>query len=253
MKRIPYLLLALLALPIFMACNEDDTIDYTEYYNWRDQNNLLTLAFENAISTDSANTYFNNRVFSLQESHGFPGNAGSQPQLFPCTFYHVVHHANLDSLRALTPRKDYRPFATSTVSVHYTLFKTKSVMERIDALTQVSSKTYDESVKDVLHTASAMDSIFFANAYDSPLKADTIESNQVTFFSCTPNGVISGWGDMLQQMYIGDHVVCMIPWFLAYGQSGSGSSIDPYSNLFFRIELCDITSWGATVERKEGE
>ena len=83
------------------------------------------------------------------------------------------------------------------------------------------------------------------------MKADTIESYQVKYYTgFTPNGVITGWGDILQQMYIGDHVVCMIPWYLAYGQQGSGSSINPYSNLFFQIELCDITSWGGNVANK---
>ena len=220
----------IMALPMVTACNEDeDTIDYTEYYGWRDANNELSKLMYDAQQKDGEATYFSHTVFSLKEPESYP------------TYVHYFRHANVDSLAKLSPRKDYRPYSTSTVSVHYTLYQTESVMTRIALQTSVSSKTEDEALRDVLRNKAAMDSIFFANAIDNTLKADTIESSQVAFFSCTPNDVITGWGDVLQQMYIGDNVVVMIPWFLAYGQAGSGKNINPYSNLFFRIELCDIT------------
>ncbi len=216
------------------ACNESDKIDYTEYYDWRDKNqSILTIATE-LQQKDSASTYFSHAVRSLKEPYW-------------SSLYHIVHKANIDSLAALKPRKDYRPFSTSTLSVHYTLYKTSSVYKKMEEQMKASSKTSDEAWKDLLRSGSAMDSIFFANAEGNTLKADTLESSQVAFFKdFTPNGVITGWGDILQQMYIGDHVVAFIPWFLAYGQAGSLPSIDPYSNLFFRIELCDITNWGGT-------
>lgn len=213
----------------FAACNDDDTVDYTEYYDWRDENNAVTLTFDNALLSDSANTYFNNRAFDLKE-----------PQSFPI-YFHYVHRANLDSLRALKPRKDFHPYSTSKISVHYTLFQTKSVYNRV--------KDQGGWTNDFLRNANGrVDSLFFANMDQSPLKADTLESYQVKLYEgFTPNSVINGWGTLLQQMYIGDHVVCMIPWFLAYGQAGSGANIDPYTNLFFRIELCDIPSLGQNI------
>ena len=218
------------------ACNEDDNkIDYTKYYEWRDANQDILIFATDLQQKDSALTYFSHAVRSLKEPYW-------------SSLYHIVHKANLDSLAALKPRKDFRPFSTSTLSVHYTLYKTSSVYDKIADLAKTSSKTPNESWKDLLRNpGGAMDSIFFANAEDNKLKADTIESSQVAFFKdFTPNGVITGWGDILQQMYIGDHVVAFIPWFLAYGQAGSLPNIDPYSNLFFRIELCDITNWGGT-------
>lgn len=232
MKKILYFLLVLLAAPLMLACNDDDSVDYTEYYGWRDENNAVTELFLSAQSTDSALTYFNQRVQSLKE-----------PQYYP-SFYHFVHRANLDSLRNLNPRKDYRPYSTSTLSVHYTLYQTDSLYAKV--------RRQGGWTKEYLRNPNGLlDSLFFACADRSPLKADTIESYQVKFYTgFTPNGVITGWGDILQQMYIGDHVVCMIPWYLAYGQQGSGSSINPYSNLFFQIELCDITSWGGNVANK---
>lgn len=223
---------------VLTACNDDDDkIDYTEYYGWRDENIAQIDLVHTLQKEDSLQTYFNHKIESMKEPGWY-------------TYYHIVHAANLDSLASLTPRKDYHPYSTSKLSVHYTLFKTKSVMEHIESLASVSSKSYSETMRDVFRNSGGlMDSIFFANADGTKLKADTLESQQVAFFKdFTPNGVIVGWGDILQQMYIGDHVVAFIPWFLAYGQTGSLPSIDPYSNLFFRIELCDITHLGGTVE-----
>ncbi len=212
----------------FTACNEDDdSVDYTEYYDWRDANTGLMEFVHGLQKDDSAQTYFNQKIQSMKEPAWY-------------TYYHIVHAANVDSLASLTPRKDFHPYSTSTLSVHYTLYDTHSVLDKLEAL-GCSQQT--------LRNTAAMDSIFFANADGNTLKADTLESQQVAFFdNFTPNDVIVGWGDILQQMYIGDHVVAMIPWFLGYGQKGSLPSIDPYSNLFFRIELCDITRLGATVE-----
>ena len=215
--------------PLFTACNEDDDkVDYTEYYDWRDENNGLVDFVHGFQKDDSVQTYFNQKILSMKEPGWF-------------SYYHIVHSANVDSLASLSPRKDFHPYSTSTLSVHYTLYDTHSVMDKMEAL-GFSQQTFR-------NTAGAMDSIFFANADGNTLKADTLESQQVAFFdNFTPNDVIVGWGDILQQMYIGDHVVAMIPWFLGYGQTGSLPTIDPYSNLFFRIELCDITHLGATVE-----
>lgn len=221
----------IMALPMVTACNEDDDdqIDYTEYYAWRDLNNEVSNLLLTAQKEDGSDTYFDHTITSLKEP------------LF-CSFVHYFRHADLDSLSRLNPRRDYRPYSTSTLSVHYTLFQTDSVFAHVERLGGWS--------KALLRNPNGqMDSLFFANAIDNTLKADTIESSQVAFYSnFTPNDVVVGWGDILQNMYIGDNVVVMIPWFLGYGQRGSGKNINPYTNLFFRIELCDITELGATVK-----
>ena len=225
-RAIWYLVLGI-SVAGFTACNkDDDRIDYTEYYDWRDKNLNITQFFDELQKDDAVSTYFSKKVKSLKEPTWY-------------SYYHIVHAANVDSLAALKPRKDFHPFSTSTLSVHYTLFDTKSVYKKMEALGMTR--------ENLRNPGGAIDSIFFANALDNTLKADTLESKQVAFFKdFTPNDVITGWGDILQQMYIGDHVVAFIPWFLAYGQKGSLPTIDPYSNLFFRIELCDITNWGGT-------
>jgi len=224
---------AILALPWLVACNDDDSVDYTEYYDWRDENNRIYDILLEAQQQDAQQTYFSTRISDLKEP------VASYPNQ---NFVHYFRHANVDSLAALTPRKDYHPYSTSTLSVHYTLYRTDSLYQRVKELGGWSQQL-------LRNQGGCIDSLFFANAEGNRLKADTLESYQVQFFTgFTPNSVVNGWGDILQQMYIGDNVVCMIPWFLGYGQSGSGSNIDPYTNLFFRIELCDITKLGANIK-----
>lgn len=219
------LLAASIGLPVLSACNDDDTVDYTEYYDWRDRNDAYMGFVLNSVKTLGDKAYFTDTVASLSEPYSFR---------YHTTAIRVLRRANEDSLRSI--HKWYTPYYTSTLKTHYTLYDTKSVMDTIEKY------AYNETL---LNDASVMDRIFF----NSPIKADTLESCQVKFFeNFTPAGVVVGWGDVLQQMHIGDSYLICIPWFLGYGQAGSGSTIDPYSNLFFRLSLEDITNWGGTVE-----
>jgi FKBP-type peptidyl-prolyl cis-trans isomerase FklB len=54
------------------------------------------------------------------------------------------------------------------------------------------------------------------------------------------NGVIKGWQEILQLMPKGSKWKVFIPYHLAYGERGAGSSIPPYSALIFEIELLEI-------------
>lgn len=53
-------------------------------------------------------------------------------------------------------------------------------------------------------------------------------------------GVIKGWQEVLQLMPEGSKWQIYIPQDLAYGERGSGSTIDPYSALVFDIEVVEI-------------
>lgn len=216
----------IMALPMVTACNhDDDRIDYTEYYDWRDRNDEY-MRF--VLRTAGPNAYFTDTVASLSEP---------KASRLHTTAVRVLRHADEDSLRRI--HRWYTPFYTSTLKTHYTLYDTHSVMDSIDKY------AYNDALK---NDPSIMDSIFF----DSAIKADTLESSQVAFYeNFTPATVVTGWGDVLQQMHIGDSYLICIPWFLGYGQAGSGRTIDPYSNLFFRLSLEDITYWGGTVDEKE--
>lgn len=54
------------------------------------------------------------------------------------------------------------------------------------------------------------------------------------------NQVIMGWQEALQLMKEGDKWRVYIPYDLAYGERGAGSSIPPYSALIFDVELIGI-------------
>lgn len=54
------------------------------------------------------------------------------------------------------------------------------------------------------------------------------------------NGVIRGWTEGLQLMKEGAKYRFYIPYDLAYGERGAGSSIPPYSALIFDVELIQV-------------
>lgn len=53
-------------------------------------------------------------------------------------------------------------------------------------------------------------------------------------------GVIQGWVEALQLMPVGSKWKLYIPHHLAYGESGAGAAIPPFSALVFEVELLDI-------------
>jgi FKBP-type peptidyl-prolyl cis-trans isomerase FklB len=54
------------------------------------------------------------------------------------------------------------------------------------------------------------------------------------------NGVIKGWVEGLQLMPVGSKFMLYIPENLAYGATGAGEVIKPYSALIFEVELLEI-------------
>jgi FKBP-type peptidyl-prolyl cis-trans isomerase len=54
------------------------------------------------------------------------------------------------------------------------------------------------------------------------------------------SGVIPGWTEALQLMPVGSKFKIYLPENLAYGASGAGSEIKPFSTLIFDVELLEI-------------
>jgi FKBP-type peptidyl-prolyl cis-trans isomerase FklB len=54
------------------------------------------------------------------------------------------------------------------------------------------------------------------------------------------SGVIPGWTEALQLMPVGSKFKLYLPESLAYGASGAGDQIKPYSTLIFEVELLEI-------------
>jgi FKBP-type peptidyl-prolyl cis-trans isomerase len=55
--------------------------------------------------------------------------------------------------------------------------------------------------------------------------------------------VVDGWSEGLQLMNVGSKYRLIMPSKLAYGESGAGSTIPPYSPLIFEVELLDILEY----------
>ena len=54
------------------------------------------------------------------------------------------------------------------------------------------------------------------------------------------NRVIAGWTEALQLMPVGSKWRLFVPYELAYGEQGSGSTIGPCATLIFEVELLEI-------------
>jgi FKBP-type peptidyl-prolyl cis-trans isomerase len=66
----------------------------------------------------------------------------------------------------------------------------------------------------------------------------SVERGQPATFNV--GGVIPGWTEALQLMHEGDKWTLFIPSELAYGPSGAGGIIPPYSTLIFEVELIKV-------------
>jgi FKBP-type peptidyl-prolyl cis-trans isomerase FklB len=63
------------------------------------------------------------------------------------------------------------------------------------------------------------------------------------------NGVIKGWTEALQLMPVGSKFKLYIPESLAYGASGAGEVIKPFSTLIFDVELLEIVAQPAAAQQ----
>jgi FKBP-type peptidyl-prolyl cis-trans isomerase FklB len=66
----------------------------------------------------------------------------------------------------------------------------------------------------------------------------TVKNNEPVEFPVS--GVIPGWTEALQLMPVGSKFKIYLPENIAYGASGAGNQIKPYSTLIFEVELLDI-------------
>jgi FKBP-type peptidyl-prolyl cis-trans isomerase FklB len=69
--------------------------------------------------------------------------------------------------------------------------------------------------------------------FDSSIKRNIPAQFPVT-------GVIAGWTEALQLMPVGSKFKLVIPQSIAYGATGAGEVIKPYSTLIFEVELLEI-------------
>lgn len=78
--------------------------------------------------------------------------------------------------------------------------------------------------------------------YELHLCNDSLMDKGTGFKFSLASGVITGWSMAVQEMHVGDSAEVILPYWLAYGESGYGS-IPPYSYLRFNIKLTDIPAY----------
>lgn len=116
---------------------------------------------------------------------------------------------------------------SSYVYIHY--FNDTTLTR--DNLTPLYTSTVDTKYIGYLHDGTAFDS-----SYLSTSPADSI-------FRTQPQAVINGWVMALNVMHVGDSCEILIPYEYAYGESGSGTKVPPYSALRFCMKLVDIADY----------
>jgi FKBP-type peptidyl-prolyl cis-trans isomerase FkpA len=116
---------------------------------------------------------------------------------------------------------------------------------KITATPTASGLIYVENVKgkgakaekgktvSVHYTGTLLDGTKFDSSFDHPDKAP-IE------FPLGQGAVIPGWDEGIALMSVGGKAKFIIPSSLAYGPSGQGPVIPPYSTLVFEVELVNI-------------
>lgn len=75
---------------------------------------------------------------------------------------------------------------------------------------------------------------------DGTVFDSSVERGQTFAFPLGVGRVIPGWDEGVQLMSKGEKGVFYIPYYLAYGDTGAGEMIPPYSNLVFEVELVDF-------------
>lgn len=80
--------------------------------------------------------------------------------------------------------------------------------------------------------------------YTLRLANDSImDQNSGYVTQLSSKGFITGWSLAIMQLHVGDSAQFVLPYNVAYGESGNGFGVDPYSNLMFNIKLVDIEGY----------
>ena len=116
------------------------------------------------------------------------------------------------------------------------------------------NEAFIDSLANVYATASGRGTNILGEYFDGSFKGDnpvvdgkdpSEGDSPTTIFQVS--GVITGWGEVLQRMEVGDRWKVYIPWDYAYGSSGT-TGILGYSALVFDITLLDFANTEAELK-----
>lgn len=212
LKNLKYLFSLLAIVFALSSCSEDDnTVD--EYANWQERNEKAfadTLAYANAQIKEGNAQWKVIRQWSLNDQTPNVDASGNKTELTYKDCDYIV-------VKVLEEGKGSGcPMYTDSVKVSYSgrLLGTDSYP---------NGYVFDKS---------------FEGTYDKA-------TAQLSTFAVS--GLVDGFTTALLNMHIGDHWLVYVPHQLAYGSSGSGSSVPAYSMLRFEIVLDSYYRPGQTV------
>ena len=104
------------------------------------------------------------------------------------------------------------------------------------SLTEKELVPLENSTCNVKYLGELIDGEKFDSSFSLTENGDSIYLTQ-------PYKNIPGFWAALTQMHVGDSVTAIIPWSAAYGSTGSGSTIKPFSTLVFHLKLKAITNY----------
>ena len=125
----------------------------------------------------------------------------------------------------------------------------KEMEPMTDHVVKVGNPKYTDYVKVYYKGTNILGEYFDGNFKgDNPVvdgKDPSEGDSPTTIFQVS--GVITGWGEVLQRMEVGDRWKVYIPWDYAYGSSGT-TGILGYSALVFDITLLDFANTEAELK-----
>jgi FKBP-type peptidyl-prolyl cis-trans isomerase FkpA len=121
---------------------------------------------------------------------------------------------------------------------------TSSGLFYVETIKGKGKKAENGKMVKVNYTGKLIDGTVFDTSIESEAKKAGLFQPQRQYipldFELGAGQVIRGWEEGISYMNVGGKATLIIPSTLAYGPSGAGGIIEPYSTLIFEVELVDV-------------
>ena len=226
MKRILYLLfgMLLMSVGVFTSCEETEEVD--TYANWEARNEHYLDSIVDLAEANSTGEWKIIRSYSQDYVSG-----GSSSSLLPSEgeTNDYIYVKVIQDATALAEAE----FGTGNAECRNVLF-TDSVYVHYKG-TLINGTIFDGTF-----TTTDLD-------YETTTPSKLAVSSMINGFTTALQSMLEGDHRLDKWMYKGDRWEVYIPYGLAYGTSGYGSSIPGYSVLIFDIALCRVWSPGEEI------
>ena len=162
---------------------------------------------------------------------------GEEPNMRVSEMQHIMQNFQ----RAMQDKQQAEQMAAGKKNIEAGEAFLKENGAKEDVVTTESGLQYKVITQGEGKKPSATDTVethYEGKTLDGRIFDSSYQRGQTTTFPL--NGVIKGWTEALQLMPEGSKYELYIPSELAYGATGSGATIEPYSTLIFTVELIAV-------------